>query len=395
MDRVKLHHQCKSRDQIACPPNPANSALQSLFADATFSKPYFVTYINTAFFSLALIPFYLKRVCHDNPRFRSFIRRFRLTAKSEEEEEIDHMSQSTEALLRGHSATRPHEYGGSDLLQPGHAISLDGDDEIIHDSLDARATLRLASRFCCFWFAANYANSASFSHTSVASSIILASTSSVFTLILGSFLGVEKFNVKKLLGVFASLGGVTLITLLDAKTDRQSPDSGDFPYKSSGEIALGNAFAMCSAVLYGVYATTFTKAVGDESRVNMPLFFGFVGLTSTLCLWPGLFLLHSIGLESFQLPPTGHIWGALLVNGFVSMISDIAWAYAVLMTSPLVVTVGISLTIPLSLVGQMFINSQYVSFWYWMGAAVVVAAFVLINHESKATEEPQHAIEVG
>ena len=59
------------------------------------------------------------------------------------------------------------------------------------------------------------------------------------------------------------------------------------------------------------------------------------------------------------------------------------WAYAMLLTSPLVVTVGLSLTIPLSLVGQMILNSQTSSLAYWIGAGIVFLSFIFINHESK------------
>jgi len=57
-----------------------------------------------------------------------------------------------------------------------------------------------------------------------------------------------------------------------------------------------------------------------------------------------------------------------------------------LLISPLVVTVGLSLTIPLSLVGQMMINSQSSSVTYWIGAAIVLLSFLFINHESTEDE---------
>lgn len=53
-----------------------------------------------------------------------------------------------------------------------------------------------------------------------------------------------------------------------------------------------------------------------------------------------------------------------------------------LLISPLVVTVGLSLTIPLSLVGQMLLNSQESSALYWVGAVVVVLSFVVVNAEA-------------
>lgn len=69
-------------------------------------------------------------------------------------------------------------------------------------------------------------------------------------------------------------------------------------------------------------------------------------------------------------------------NSLFSFVSDMSWAYAMLLTTPLVVTVGLSMTIPLSLIGEMIQYSQYSSIMYWIGAGVVVTSFLFINHES-------------
>lgn len=58
-----------------------------------------------------------------------------------------------------------------------------------------------------------------------------------------------------------------------------------------------------------------------------------------------------------------------------------------LLTSPLVVTVGISLTIPVSLIGQIVINHQSSSLPYWIGAGVVLLSFIFINHQSQGEED--------
>ena len=82
------------------------------------------------------------------------------------------------------------------------------------------------------------------------------------------------------------------------------------------------------------------------------------------------------------------------VNSITSLVSDFCWAYAMLLTSPLVVTVGISLCIPLSLIGQIIINSQTSSAVYWIGACVVFLSFIFINHEShedEVTQAPEQA----
>lgn len=84
----------------------------------------------------------------------------------------------------------------------------------------------------------------------------------------------------------------------------------------------------------------------------------------------------------FELPPTGKIWLIIVVNSIASFLSDMSWAYAMLLTTPLVVTVGISLTIPLSLIGEMIQYAQYSSWVYWVGAGIVFISFVFVNHES-------------
>lgn len=81
------------------------------------------------------------------------------------------------------------------------------------------------------------------------------------------------------------------------------------------------------------------------------------------------------------------------VNAAISLISDLAWAYSMLLISPLVVTVGLSLTIPLSLVGQMIINSQSSNVTYWIGALIVLLSFLFINYESAEDESIENSVQ--
>jgi len=67
-----------------------------------------------------------------------------------------------------------------------------------------------------------------------------------------------------------------------------------------------------------------------------------------------------------------------------------------LLTTPLVVTVGLSMTIPLSLIGQMILSNQYSSTLYWVGSLIVLCSFLIINHESKddaATRDENERLE--
>lgn len=251
--------------------------------------------------------------------------------------------------------------------------------------LSLKDTAQLALPFCFLWFFANYFSVSCLEYTTVGSATILTSTSSIWTLLCGTFIGVENFTLRKLLGVLASLAGVGLISSIDVGSGDDT-DRGSFPHKTAREIAVGDALALVSAVVYGLYAVFIKKRVGDESRVNMPLFFGIVGLLNICLMWPGFLFLHITGIEPFAMPPTARVVLIIIVNSTSSLVSDFCWAFAMLLTSPLIVTVGLSLTIPLSLVGQIFLDGLYTGWMYWFGGLIVLGSFVFINHEEKKDE---------
>lgn len=196
----------------------------------------------------------------------------------------------------------------------GPALSLTGEPQPPEEMLSVPETAWLSLEFCLLWFAANYLVAACLEYTSVASSTILTSTSSIWTLIFGALVRVEHFSYKKLIGVLASLAGIILISSVDLSGKDNDEHRGNFPHKSQGEIALGDAMAFGSAVMYGIYTVVMKKRIGNEDRVNMPLFFGLVGLFNVIFLWPGFVILHFTGIEEFALPPTGKIWTIVLVS---------------------------------------------------------------------------------
>ncbi|KAL8987677.1 MAG: hypothetical protein Q9177_003138 [Variospora cf. flavescens] len=180
--------------------------------------------------------------------------------------------------------------------------------------MDLRETTWLSLEFSILWFVANYFTAACLEYTSVSSSTILTSTSSIWTLFIGACLGVENFTLKKLIGVFACFAGVVLTSGADISGDNDK-NRGSFPHKSGQQISIGDALALLSAVLYGIYTTLMKKRIGDEARVDMALFFGLVGLFNIVTLLPGFLVFHYTGVEPFELPPTKRIWAIILVCG--------------------------------------------------------------------------------
>lgn len=202
--------------------------------------------------------------------------------------------------------------------QAGPALSMSEGPPPSEGMLSVPETAKLSLEFSLLWFTANYLVAACLEYTSVASSTILTSTSSIWTLIFGAIWRVESFSWRKLAGVLCSLAGIALISSLDLSKEDNDDGRGNFPHKTHGEIAIGDAMAFGSAVMYGIYAVVMKKKIGNEDRVNMPLFFGLVGLFNVLFLWPGFILLHYTGVETFEMPPTGKIWTIVLVSSSLS-----------------------------------------------------------------------------
>ncbi len=294
--------------------------------------------MNTSFFMLPLIPALLQRArkhpedvqqwwetCKTWPREGFAALTSRNTYSWNATARRMSISDSQELLL---SASRPS-------LSSMKAYD---DEDPTPGQLTISETAKLGLEFCMLWFLANYWIAVSLEYTTVASSTILTSTSSVFTLVFGVWLKVEQFSWRKLIGIMASLSGIILISSVDLSgTSGDAEHRGDFPKKTPRELILGNALAFLSAGTYGIYTVFMKKRIDDESKISMPLFFGFIGLANVLLLWPGFFLLHWTGVETFELPTDGRVLAIVVTNCIASLVADMCWAYAVLLTTPITV----------------------------------------------------------
>ena len=77
---------------------------------------------------------------------------------------------------------------------------------------------------------------------------------------------------------------------------------------------LGDSLALISAFIGAVCMILLKVRIKDESRVDMLLFYGFVGLFNLLLLWPIGLILHLTGAEIFGLPRTKQDLYAIITN---------------------------------------------------------------------------------
>lgn len=347
--------------------------VNDLFESNIYRKPFFITWINTSCFIFYLIP-YLK---YEGLTLNQFVARLR---------EDYHKPKAVLLADLENSSLKMNTYGSSsdETLVSSQEVSTEANDpkEMQDEEVGLWETVILSLKFVVLWFLANLVTNASLSYTSVASQTILSSTSSFFTLIVGALYLIEKINKNKVFGIILSFCGVIIVSKIDS-VEEAVPDG-----ESSVLSVWGNTLALVGAFIYGVYTILLKHKIAQpntsqERILNTHLFFGFVGLYCLIMLWPAILVLHFIGAESFELPSSSHVLLLLGVNAFITFISDFCWCKAVLLTSPLTVTVGLSLTIPLAMVGDWIFKGFHVNPWYVCGAVAVTMGFLVINKDEK------------
>lgn len=108
-----------------------------------------------------------------------------------------------------------------------------------------------------------------------------------------------------------SFVGIALVSLSDSSNNDQS----NSPLPKVGRAPVwGDFLAIVSTLIGAMYMVLFKYRVRDESRLDMRLVFGFIGLFILLSYWPIGVVLHLSHLERFEFPDTNRTVFALLAS---------------------------------------------------------------------------------
>lgn len=218
------------------------------------------------------------------------------------------------------------------------------------------------------WFAAQWTYSAGVATTSATSSTVISTTSVVWTLLASVvFLG-ERLTVMKVVGVIACMAG-NIATLW-----------GSDVHQGQKAHLSGDILCIVAAMLYATYTTILKRFAGPN--ISIMWLFGSIGAVIFVLCSPLVFWLSWGALRLMTL----NIFGLLIFNGiFDNVLSQYAWAKAVQWTSATTATVGLSLTIPLSIAVD-FARGVKLLGWSYVAAALVLLGFIFVTLAPEPSE---------
>jgi solute carrier family 35 protein F5 len=225
--------------------------------------------------------------------------------------------------------------------------------------------LKVAALISFIWFAAQGSYNWSLAGTSVAASTILSNTSSMFTLTIGVLFLKKHLHWLHLIGITLQITGSAVLAAGVSSSSR--------------ETVWGTLVCLVSALLYGIYASMFKAWIpSDSASISLAQVFGYIGLFNLVFLLPVVVALHFTGHEDLSaVTPTVFLW--LLMKGFGdNFLSDWLWGKAIQLTSPTVATVGISLTIPMAMVGDWLYAGSAPNVNTIVASVAVIAGFIAV-----------------
>ncbi len=168
-----------------------------------------------------------------------------------------------------------------------------------------------------------------------------------------------------------------------AHSDSAPQPAVDIPRSSSnnGSSAAGDgsSFSSPSSLQSRVWSCIFGT---EKVAVPFELVLGYVGVLVIVTLSPVLVIQGVLCLEDVCCITAEAVGFILLLAVGANFVSEYLWARSMLLTTPTVATVGLSMTIPLAYASDIVIGAPGAgSIMAGVGAVLVIAGFVFVNVE--------------
>eukprot|EP00927_Polykrikos_kofoidii_P044835 TRINITY_DN38710_c0_g1_i1.p1 TRINITY_DN38710_c0_g1~~TRINITY_DN38710_c0_g1_i1.p1 ORF type:complete len:396 (-),score=60.47 TRINITY_DN38710_c0_g1_i1:153-1340(-) len=265
--------------------------------------------------------------------------------------------------LFGHVRGRP----GGNYNRGAAAVALATSDSSSSSASSAALLVRLSATLGFLWLCGQCIFNWSLLYTSVATSTVLSSTSSVFAFFFSLVICREPFRILSFGAALLSFAGCSVVAL-------QTP--GRVNDSAIPSTTLGTVLTVSASALFALVSVLLRRMAPPD--VDMSRFMGMTGVFSAVAAPGLLFAAHRSGLETFQTPPIGTL-GIMTLNALLGCtLANYLYNSAILLLSPLLATVCMSMSIPVSaFVDQILLSEHRFSIGWICGAAITTCGAVL------------------
>ncbi|MDA8688075.1 DMT family transporter [Candidatus Pelagibacter bacterium] len=203
-------------------------------------------------------------------------------------------------------------------------------------------------------------------HTQVINAVLVLAAIPAATIVLSSFMNIEKTNIFQLLGLFLSIIGIGSII-----------SSGDFQKIISLNFNKGDSWMLVCVITWSLYSTLLKKNKFKFSQFTLIQLMVSAGL---LFLIPQLFYEKSIGLEvNFN---KAFIIILFYVVIFPAIAAYYCWQKGVELVGPNRASMFIQLMPLFSAVMAIIIFKEKFELYHFVGAAFIVSGIYLSNKKT-------------
>eukprot|EP00003_Mantamonas_plastica_P011520 TRINITY_DN2125_c0_g2_i2.p1 TRINITY_DN2125_c0_g2~~TRINITY_DN2125_c0_g2_i2.p1 ORF type:complete len:193 (+),score=41.93 TRINITY_DN2125_c0_g2_i2:670-1248(+) len=176
------------------------------------------------------------------------------------------------------------------------------------------------------------------------------------------------------LAVFLSMAGIFIITFF----------SNHVKEGNITQTVFGYSMVIVATLMSSGYEVGFKKFGADgfsQDASDSLLFLGTYGIMNLIFLWPLIYVWDIVGWESFVMPNSGQ-WTQLLYSAALDTGFNMFLLGGIYYSSPLLVSIGSMLTVPLSILLGWWLHNGYLpNFWVFSGMGAILIGFILMNVE--------------
>jgi solute carrier family 35, member F5 len=235
----------------------------------------------------------------------------------------------------------------------------------------------------CLWLGAQIIYVMSLLYTSMGTNTAVSSSSSAFSFVFSILLLGYSFRVFSAIGVALTIGGVVLTALFRAEPSETLVESSDQFIVT--ETVEGIIMAVCAAGCFGLFSCLFKKWVKNDDYGG--IVFGSFGLVAFSVGIPIVVIAHFSGLQAFIMPDW-KVWLTVTADAVMCcFVNNVCLSRAFIYLTPVIVLVGLTMTVPLSIFADtvIFSNHSY-SKWNIVGISLITLAVLIVGYDQAKFE---------